>query len=57
MKLKLIKDEDGNPEALLTDLIKPRDCQKHDSLITILHTHDFRMSSLRVIYSYAGLAK
>ena len=57
MKLKLIKDEDGNPEALLTDLFKPRDCQKHDSLITILHTHDFRMSSLRVIYSYAGLAK
>ena len=27
MKLKLIKDEDGNPEALLTDLFEPHDYQ------------------------------
>ena len=56
MKLKLIKDEDGNPEALLTDLFEPHDYQKHDS-VTILQPHDCRMSSLRLIYNYRGKRK
>ena len=55
MKLKLIKDRDGNPEALLTNPFKLRNCQKHNSLIATLYAPDFRMSSLRVTYSsYAG---
>ena len=53
MKLKVIKDEDGIPRALLTNLFKFRNCQKHDSLIGTLYAHDFRMFSFHVRYSYA----
>ena len=41
MKLKVIKDKDGNPEAVLTNSFKPRNCQKHDLLIATFYACDF----------------
>ena len=51
-KARKILDKGGTFGALLTDLSKAFDCMTHDLLIAKLHTLNFDMNALNVIFDY-----